>query len=201
VRVNYEDALAYSNEITSLLFRYCMRIQPTGALRRKEAVVDSIEMIASPQVVGTNSYWTSKGSDLSGEIPGMDRLEAGVSLLVAKGALNRLPDRADFSRIGGSHRPPPYVLSYRRATVVVYRVIAPSDWGIEFLLRTGDDDFLEFLEGKAKQRGFFLHNGRIEKNGKALEAPEESDVLRALGLDWIEPQNRKRDFLALEGLL
>lgn len=199
--MNYEEALACSNEITSLLFHYCMRIQPTGALRRKEASVDPVEMIASPQVVETNSYWSTERSDLGGEAPGADRLEAGIRLLVAKGALNRVQNYADDSPLRESGQTLPYVLSYRQATVVIYRVVKPSDWGLEFLLHTGDDDFVRFLEGRVLQRGFTLNGGRIERDGRPSEAAEELDVFKLLGLDWVEPENRNRGFLARQGLL
>lgn len=198
--MNYEEALGYSNEIISLLFHYCMRIEPTGALRRKETKIDSIEMIAAPQIVDTNSYWNDHASDLGYEVVGSNRLEAGIQLLVGNGVLKRIRDAGSITARTAVSPTPCYGLQYRQVTVIVYPVIAPSDWGVEFLLRTGDDDFVDFLVKKAAQKGFALTRGRLEKRGKPIGAREEADVLRALDLEWVEPENRNHNFIDWKGI-
>ena len=192
--MDYDEALAYSNEIVSLLFRYCMRLQSTGALRRKEVKVDPVEMLACPQVVEANSYW-NQAHRPGGEPPGRDRLEAGIAALAQKGALKLVESSRAASFPAGAGRGPRYLLEYRGALVVVYTVNRLSEWGVEFLLRTGDDDFVEFLVRKAAEKGLAIIHGQLQADGKPVDAPEESDVLTRLGLEWVEPDNRNRDFV------
>jgi DNA polymerase/3'-5' exonuclease PolX len=198
--MNYEEGLEYSNEITSLLFRYCMRIEPTGALRRKESRIHSVEMIAAPQILGENNYWSKGASDLMGEAPGLDRLDVGIRQLERNGVLKKVHKRSRTSRrqnIQGAG----YSMRYREATVTIRTVTPPSEWGVEFLLCTGDGDFVDFLLRKATQKGFTLARGHLGKDGMTVGAPEEADVLSALGLEWIDPENRNRGFLNRNGVL
>ena len=198
--MNYEEGLEHSNEIIGLLFRYCARIEPTGSLRRKESRIDSIEMIASPQLVEADSYWNDGASSLTGEVPGPDRLDAGIRLLERNGALKQV------RRLGTSALSPDvpsagYALIYRQATVVIYTVAPPAQWGVEFVLRTGDDDFVDFIVRKAARMGLALTRGHLERDGETVDTPEEADAMRALGLDWVEPENRNRRLLGPKGMV
>jgi DNA polymerase/3'-5' exonuclease PolX len=175
-----------------------MRIEATGALRRKETSIDSIEMIASPQTVKKNGYWNDQAVNLGGEIAGSNRLEAGIELLTRKGVMKRFqgnPGTTDYATESPSSC---YSLQYKQVTVTIYSVASHSDWGVEFLLRTGDNDFVDFLRARAAQKGFNLNQGRLEKFGRSVGAPEEIDVLRTLGLEWVEPENRNQHFINRE---
>lgn len=198
--MNYEEAFEYSNEIVSLLFHYCMRIESTGALRRKEVNINSIEMIASPQIVEKDSYWNDHTTELGGEIAGPNRLEAGIELLARNGVLKRAQLGMGVTARKAGSPSPSYYLEYKRLPLTIHSIVPPSEWGVEFLLRTGDDDFVDFIIKRAIQRGFTLTRGHLEKLGRPFAAPEEADVLRALDLDWIEPENRNRNFIDLKGI-
>jgi len=172
-----------------------MRIEATGALRRKEAGLHSIEMIASPQEVKKYGYWNNQVVDLGGEIAGTNRLEAGVELLTRRGVLKRLPSglgRTDYATECPSSR---YSLQFKQAPVTIYSVTSYLDWGVEFLLHTGDDDFVDFIVKRAVKKGFTLSRGRLRRLGKSVSTPEEADVFRALDLEWIEPENRHLAFV------
>jgi DNA polymerase/3'-5' exonuclease PolX len=195
--VDHEEGLEYANEVTSLLFHYCMRIEPTGALRRRQIVLDTIEMLASPQIVEGESYWDDEASELAGEAPGSDRLGAGIRVLEQKGVLRLVQNQqpADASQSSG------YGFHYREASIIVHTVTPPSRWGIESLLCTGDDDFVAFILRKASDKGFAIKRRRLERDGVAVDTPEEADVLNRLGVPWVEPENRNGRFLELNGII
>jgi hypothetical protein len=199
--VNYEDGLEYSNEITSLLFHYCMRIEPTGTLRRKERDIKSVEMIASPQIVEEDSYWNDQASDLMGEPGGSNRLEAGLRLLQGKGVLGPVQRSEGIATPLAGFHGSGYSLQYKNATIIIHAVASPSAWGVESLLCTGDEDFVAFLVRRAAQKGFALTRGHLDRGGKTIDTPEEADVLRLLGVDWVEPENRNHSFLSQKSML
>lgn len=186
--MDYEEALRCSNEIVSLLFHYCMRIESTGPLRRKEIYIDSVELIASPQIVDSTSYWNEDSDDL--EKVGPNRLEAGIERLVNEGVLGRVSSNPGKTPPVVDILSPRYDLQYRQTKVIVYSVFQPSDWGVQFLLHTGDNDFVDLVIRRATQRGFTLSHGHLEKLGKTISAPEEADVFRVLDLEWVDPENR-----------
>jgi DNA polymerase/3'-5' exonuclease PolX len=71
----------------------------------------------------------------------------------------------------------------------------PEKWGVIFTLRTGCSDFSHRLvtpkrEGGLCPSNYHVKDGRIWWLDQPFETPEEADVFRILGLDWIDPERR-----------
>lgn len=71
----------------------------------------------------------------------------------------------------------------------------PERWGVRFLLATGPAEWnhrlvTPALYGGLLPAGWTFRDGRIW-NGASVPTPEEADVFRVLGLQWLEPWERK----------
>src|SRR5208283_5832402 len=141
--MKHETVLEYSNEIISLLFHYCMRIESTGAVRRKEAQIDFIEMIASPQIIHEDSFWNDRGDPLYDQAYEPNRLQARIDMLLRVGILKKYNQDPVSKTI--SKGTICYILQYKQVKGLIYSILPPSEWGFESLLRTGDESFLNFI--------------------------------------------------------
>jgi DNA polymerase/3'-5' exonuclease PolX len=68
-------------------------------------------------------------------------------------------------------------------------------WGINVTLRTGCAAFSQWLvterrKGGALPTGMQMRDARLYWLGTVIDTPEEVEVFEALGLDWIEPEER-----------
>ena len=76
-------------------------------------------------------------------------------------------------------------------------ITTPEKWGCIFLIRTGSADFTRHIVTQRWQGGWcppdlYFKYGRLWsiEQSVPLYTPEEEDVFRHLGLDWIEPYGR-----------
>lgn len=63
-------------------------------------------------------------------------------------------------------------------------------WGCIYAIRTGSASFSYALMIWAIERHMRFQNGRLLDRGDPIETPEEADVFRTLGLEWVEPEKR-----------
>lgn len=74
----------------------------------------------------------------------------------------------------------------------------PKSWGVIFLIRTGSAEFSQAVVTHAKYHGKPVKNGRLTMSGVPVETPEEEDVFRLLGLEYVEPSKRIDNFAVRE---
>jgi len=72
----------------------------------------------------------------------------------------------------------------------------PATWGVNFALRTGSADFSKWLvtwrnNGGALPNQMYVRDARLWELGRVIETAEERDFFEAIGLKWIEPEDRK----------
>lgn len=98
----------------------------------------------------------------------------------------------------------------RKGIMVDLFMPTPETWGAIATIRTGSAEFSQRLVTSwvKKSRGGHVHKGRIHLPwqigepvaartssnvplGPALDTPEERDFFAALGVDWVEPENRR----------
>lgn len=154
----------------------CQRIQVAGSIRRECPVVGDIEMVAIPIPV----------LDLLGDPVG-SALDPILQALVTAGRLER---------IKGGDRYKQFLIP--RAGCVLDLFLPDLDtWGCVFTIRTGSAAFSHRLVTPQSQGGLCPNNmrfsgGRLLCNGALLATPDETDVFRRLGLEWIEPRDRSK---------
>lgn len=154
--------------VVQRLQKVCQRVEIAGSLRRKKALVGDIEIVCVPNqvmdLIGEKSY-------LWGDV---------------RDAL------ATFALLKGGDRYQQYGLGICKAGIFV---TTPEQWGMIYTIRTGSAEFSHRLVtprmyGGLLPEGFCVKDGRLWNRGVALETPEEQDVFKAIGKQWVEPENR-----------
>lgn len=169
----YAEMLEIAQRFVAEIAPHCER-EPViaGSLRRLRPEIGDIEIVAVPKLCRTG-FWEPIAS-------GKSEIDDWISKLSAKPIANG-PKQKKF--IWGG------------VQIDLYLQPDPATWGVNLMIRTGNRDFSRWMVTPQRQGGacpdaLTFREARIWCNGRALQTPEETDVFRLLGLDWIEPENR-----------
>ncbi len=151
------------------LMPFCERIEIAGSIRRRRPLVNDIDLVAMPLPDQVNALrarvlrYTTPISD--GKEVILSRLANGVQLDLW---LAERPKKDLFSETA-------------------------TNFGALFLSRTGSKEHNIFLCQVATKMGrhFNPHHGVFE-GGKCLACATEEEIFKALGLDFIPPEQRER---------
>lgn len=173
-------ALAQAEAIAELvMFRLApavVRIAKAGSVRRMRPDVGDIELVIVPRYRDEpiNLFETRRASVLD------DALQ-GEEWQVVKG--------------GERYK---QVLVLDRFKIDMWIQPDPATWGVNFALRTGSRDFATWLvtsreKGGALPAGMYVRDARLWRcpEPRPLETPEEEDFFRAIGLEWVRPEERE----------
>lgn len=184
-------------ELKDILQSSCTRIEIAGGIRRGKPEPHDIELVAAP--VMQLMYHTPEEG---GWAELVSLLHWTIEDLLKQHVLERGdPDKAGKRAPCG---PKSYRVKFKGEKVDIFAVIEPAQWGVIFAIRTGDSDFSHWLVQQGFKDGIRSVEGHLEKQfGDALQksnpikyapviinTPEEIDVFRALGVNWIEPEKR-----------
>lgn len=172
-------ALNLANRMVEILEPECDRIEIAGSIRRQKPEVGDIEIVLIPKPI----------FDMLGyPLFGADRIEdtlrrKGYELLKNGQFLKQ-------ARVPGG-----------QVNFDIF-ITTPEKWGVIFTIRTGSTAFSHWLV-TPKQQGGGLPSNLSVKDGRilrrsfqrvdTLDTPEEADLFRAIGLDWIPPERRERN--------
>ncbi len=165
-------AEAIAETLKEILAWQCERVEIAGSIRRKKELVRDIEIVCIPPV----------SNNLFGEnFRSAARVEAQLR-------------KCGFTcpKINGDHFKQFDAGGGLNCDLFL---TTPECWGVIFTLRTGCADFSRRLVTSRQQGGLLPSNlkvrdGRIWNGDEALQTPEEKDVFKVLGLDWIPPEKR-----------
>jgi DNA polymerase/3'-5' exonuclease PolX len=185
----YDMALPLAEKLRDLLLPACPRIEIAGSVRRLKEDVGDIELVCTPD---TRSPRLSFGSHLY-----MTRLDALCGALEHDG-----DDDIRIHQIMGGDRYKKFWVSMDGGNTWVIKldlfiVRPPSDWGVEYLIRTGPKEFSHWIVtprflGGGLPDGYRVEAGQVlSQAGEYIPCREEIDFLRFCRLDWIEPKNRR----------
>lgn len=162
-----------AEQIASRLAPYCQRLEIAGSIRRRRPCVNDIDLVALP--------WPGRAAELKARC-------ARNCRVVSDGPQNAsyampLPDgevRID--------------LFIARPAVRDLLQTIPGNFGTILLCRTGSKEHNIWMVERARQAGFTWrpYSGLFDEQGWCLAAEEEADIFRALGLDFIPPEQRER---------
>lgn len=173
-RLSLTQARGVAEYVVAKLRWGCERIEIAGSVRRAQATVGDVEIVAVPKhrVEQANLFETRRVSVLDEEI--------GKLGTVLKGG-----DKYKQIRV------------LDRYTVDLFIQPDPATWGVNLALRTGSADFSKWLVssreiGGALPAGMTVREARVWVAGRREpeETPEEADFFGLLGLEWIEPRER-----------
>lgn len=171
----YAQVLHVANHIVEALRPACHRIEIAGSLRRKKEMVGDIEIVAIPKL----------HTNLIGEP--MDTSEVDDLL-------------ANWPIVLGKNGKKYKAFSFEWQPGWTFKVDLflqpdPATWGYNFMVRTGSAEFSKAMVtpieyGGHKPKGYEIREARIYRNGVLLHTPEEEDIFRTWGMDFVPPEQR-----------
>ena len=171
--MNLDQAQEIAERVKALLAPHCDRIEVAGSVRRCKPEVGDIEIACIPR--------QSFDSDLFGS--GRPLRDGGF--IEACGQIGRI--RKGCLRTG----------KYMQfATIegidVDLFTARPENWGLIYALRTGSAWFSHnVLAVGWVWSGYHSVDGMLTRGGKQIPTPEEADLFRLAGVQWVEPQERE----------
>jgi len=199
-RIPLAEADEVAAEIVGLLGPSCERIEIAGSIRRRRSGVGDVEIVAIP-------HYGPAPTDLFGRAVDdrPDFLHETCEALLHE-PYSKLSFRysADGRKAWGHRlkwcfydRSRLRDGTFKSYPLDIYST-TPEQWGVTLAIRTGPADFSRRLVTPRNQGGlcpsycqFKGWRVRHRGAGRELETPEERDVFEALGLDWIEPEDRR----------
>lgn len=175
VHMNYDHARSLADQVIINLRRACQRIEIAGSLRRLKPEVGDIEILAVPHCP----------ADLFGQAQ-FD--SSAVDTILRRMAADR---GWKITRNGPRFKQ----VELGPITLDLFLCTAP-EWGSQFVIRTGPADYSHWLVTPRRYGGAMpghlrQKDGRLWSGDTPLETPEEADFYQALGLPWVEPENRQ----------
>lgn len=174
IKISYPFAMTLARNMEALLSPHCLRVEIAGSLRRKKPLVGDIEIVCIPAPL----------VDLfGGPLFGASRVERALR-----------DDGFNLLKNGDYYKQA--ILPNGQLKFDIF-LTTPEKWGVVFTLRTGSAAFSHRLVTQRKYGGLLPSNlvvkdGRIWTTGSVpLATPEEIDVFNALGLAWLDPQERE----------
>lgn len=166
-------SLAVASHIADMLIAKfadnCDRIEVAGSIRRQKPEIGDLELVA----IGRPALYVQ-----------LDELLAANHIR-----------HTEHKRWGQKLRS--FLFDLKSGTTVQVDMFlqTPATWGINMLLRTGSSDFSRKMVTPRSQRGFMppqyhVKDARLWCDGVALDTPEETDVFRLYGMDYVAPIDR-----------
>lgn len=182
-KIAWTDGIKIAWEVIALLDDVSERAAVAGSLRRGKSIVGDIEIVAMPGEANVKAF----------EMRCEQLLKRGLFTL----RTNKLGNRIAWS---DRYR----AVSFRGLPLDLFIVQPDRQWGPTFLIRTGPGEANEVLVTRSGIRNrnghigilppdMLFDEGRVWRDGVALDTPEEWHVFKACGLPWISPAWRSMD--------
>jgi len=175
IKVSYDEALDWATRIRNYLEKHFDRLEIGGSIRRKKAQIGDIELVGiiKPTIETDLFDWNKEISSIESVPQWMDLLHYKPKKMGTK--------YMQFT-------------AYYNLNVDLF-LCTPETWGCIFTIRTGSSDFTRRLVTKKSKGGLCPDNmqfsdGRLWRDNIVLDTPEESDVFRELGIEFISPEER-----------
>lgn len=192
-RIPLADARLVADEVLAVLSPACERIEVAGSIRRGVPTCGDIEVVCIPS-------YGEPVRDLFGNVAadGDDLLHRLCEELLTS---NRLQLR--FNKLGRPAWGPKlkwcmYWPDGRAPIALDIYACDAATWGATMAIRTGPADFSHRLVTPKAAGGYcpaplqFKGWRVVERaSGEPLPTPEEEDLFRVLGLDWLAPGDRR----------
>lgn len=171
--MDYLEARQLAERVCHQLTPHCDRIKICGSIRRKKQEVSDIDIVALPK--------TNPVKDLFGMVTHHER-EAGFV-----NAVNQ------WEKIKGDAATGKYTQRLIDGHKLEIAIAHPDNFGVLTLIRTGNADFSHLIMKIVNSRGFRQDGGFLYKGETMLSIPDERLYFNALGIPYIEPENRDAD--------
>ena len=167
----YEEMMKIAQSVEAELSPHCERIQIAGSLRRKCDEIGDIEIVCipGPYEIGMFASGIAKVCNQWKCIKGNFHAEKN-------GKKVRYTQR-----------------EMEDGTKIDIFIATPENWGYILAIRTGSAEFSKTLAKQWKRKGFHGKDGMLHRTitGKLIVVPEEEYLFQLIGLNWVEPEDRK----------
>jgi DNA polymerase/3'-5' exonuclease PolX len=200
-RFKREHALPRAEALVEALRPVCAQIEIAGSLRRGNATVGDIEIVARPlveerPVAGQLGLF---GDGKPATVERVSLLDPLLERLAAAGEIHQArPFTHEKGAWGEKYKKFWTALDGGVIQVDLFLVTPPAQWGPIFTIRTGPGDFGQALMRHInantlwrQDEGRLVHRGA----GKEVQTPTERAYFEALGVPWIEPADRSPEAL------
>lgn len=177
------EMLAVAVALRDELAPYCERCEIAGSIRRRKSECSDVELLAVPRFhVERDGLFGSKRINLLDEYAqrqvDLGRWQHRYSIVGTKAFGER------FKRVLVDGVP-----------LDLFSCLPPAQFGVLFLIRTGPAEFSRrVVTGAAgggwMPEGWRVKDGAVYAGGNGVATPEEADVFRVLGREYIEPSRR-----------
>ena len=182
--MKHEQASRIAGQLIVDLSPYCERIKVGGSIRRKKVDVGDIELICIPKF---GEVGTGQGTLFGGETTNTK------NLLFEHIAANR--DKYDIIKMGDKYAQievfDEHATGTRQYIKVDVFTATFRTWGYILTIRTGPAEFSRWVVIELKKQGFTPEGGEVFHHGTPCTVPSEDDLFFLLGLDYIEPEDRR----------
>ena len=179
------EAQAIAERLAGLMSPFCARVEVAGSVRRSSAEVKDVELVAIPR---WGERPASAPSLFGGEPERVNLLHEWATSQAAAAGVRWIktgtPEVVDWE--------PKPDGKYWRALVdnsikLDLFLASAENYGLILLIRTGSAEFSQAVMTYAKHRTpYHVEGGHLrDREGEALETPEERDVFGALRLDHV----------------
>lgn len=180
-----KQATSIADQLIEQLKPYCVRgPEKAGSLRRRRPHVNDIELVCIPKVETVRDL-------LGSEVNTRNLFFEHVSKLKTQDQFQpRLS--SDGKQAWGDRFQRAW---YKGVALDLFSVLPPAQWGVIFLIRTGSSEFSHrFVTPKHMGGdlpvGMQIRDGALWNRGVIVPTPEESDVFKAVGREFVKPEFR-----------
>ncbi len=160
--MNYQSALKIANQVLDQLRPHCDRCEIAGSLRRGNAEVKDIEIVAIPKPYETGLF-------SSGIAPVVNQWTKIKGELPCKYTQRMLPEGIKLDLFFAE----------------------PGNWGLIYAIRTGSAEYShKVLASGWVKHGYHSHEGYLHKGKNKILTPAEEDLFKISGVPCVHPNLR-----------
>lgn len=176
-----------AEQLRDHLAPFCARIEIAGSIRRQQATVGDIELVAIPS-------WREQRNLIGDVVERENELLEHLDWLVELGSIELWVDARGRQCWGERLRKFTVTTRQGRTFKIDLFMCEPDNWGYIFLIRTGSQDFSKWCVTREPAgplpSEYHPDNGHMWRNGLAVPLREEQDWFDILGIDFITPEER-----------
>ena len=190
-------AIRIARQLVSMLEDSCERIEIAGSIRRGKPRVKDIELVCLPKLLPVREGQADLFDESAGEMT-LNVLDEKLQGWLKRGMFRERPDKDGRTAWGPSLKR----ALYWEVPVDIFSVLAPAQWGLIYMIRTGSGVGPEgsplngfgpamLARWKKVSGGGFSRGGCLHMpNGVKVLTPEEEDVFRVCRMEWVPPEER-----------
>jgi DNA polymerase/3'-5' exonuclease PolX len=188
-RLTLFEARAMALRALELLAPSCDRIQVAGSIRRRRPEIGDIELVCIPSIASMSQPGLF-GEQV--EIDTINLLDAACREFLEDGTFTHRLDKNGRRAFGSKYKR----LAFEGVGLDLFSVLAPAQFGVVYLIRTGSAEFSHRLVTPQYLGGWmsfahYVKDGALWCGGALLETPEEHDVFAAINRPYVDPWERE----------